>query len=71
MFLTSGRGIVFMESGSGKLKDPLAKLTFAAAPTAIQLSSYTASHQQLDCLVGFTTGDIFWFGESTLLVIAL
>lgn len=45
-------------------QDALCRVTFSVAPTCIDVNQHTATSQQLDVLVGFVSGDIFWFGAS-------
>lgn len=37
---------------------------FGMAPTCVDVNQHTASSSQIDVLVGFQNGDIFWFGAS-------
>lgn len=62
-FYTLGKGVIWSEIQVGRPKEHLCKITFSVAPTAIDVCQATATHQQLDVLVGFITGDIFWFGK--------
>lgn len=45
-----------------RLQEALARVVFNIAPTCIDVNQHTASHAQIDVLVGFSNGDIFWFG---------
>ncbi|KAF8590025.1 WD40 repeat-like protein [Ramaria rubella] len=44
-----------------KAKDPLARITFSAFPTCHDVNRTTASHDHLDVVIGFSTGDLIWF----------
>lgn len=65
-FYTLGKGVVWSEIVPGRPKDHLCKVTFSVPPTCIDVCQATASHQQLDVLIGFATGDIFWFGKYSI-----
>lgn len=47
-------------SPRAKFRDPVAKLAFAAIPTCTAVNYATLSHERIDILVGFHTGDIVW-----------
>lgn len=47
-------------------QEPLARVAFAAHPTCHDVNHSTASHEHLDIIIGFQTGDLIWFGESVL-----
>ncbi|SCZ97719.1 BZ3500_MvSof-1268-A1-R1_Chr4-3g07404 [Microbotryum saponariae] len=64
-FYTHGKGVVWCEIGQGRPKEAIARVMFSIAPTCVDVNRHTASHAQLDVLVGFCNGDIFWFGRST------
>lgn len=42
------------------LQDPIARLSFAAAPTSIAINQTTLSSDRIDIVVGFSTGDLLW-----------
>ncbi|SCV69072.1 BQ2448_2092 [Microbotryum intermedium] len=42
-------------------QEAIARVMFSIAPTCVDVDRHTASHSQLDVLVGFCNGDIFWF----------
>ncbi|KAM0756354.1 WD40 repeat-like protein [Meredithblackwellia eburnea MCA 4105] len=60
-FYTTGKSVVWVELGQGRPKEALCRVTFSIAPTCIDVNQHTASPSQLDVLVGFANGDIFWF----------
>ncbi|KDE08072.1 hypothetical protein MVLG_01772 [Microbotryum lychnidis-dioicae p1A1 Lamole] len=60
-FYTYGKGVVWCEIGQGRPKEAIARVMFSIAPTCVDVNRHTASHAQLDVLVGFCNGDIFWF----------
>ncbi len=45
-------------------QEALARVAFAAHPTCHDVNHSTASHEHLDIVIGFQTGDLIWFGES-------
>ena len=45
-------------------QEALARVAFAAHPTCHDVNHFTASHEHLDIIIGFQTGDLIWFGES-------
>lgn len=47
-------------------QEAMARILFSAIPTCIDVNQYTASPTQIDVLVGFNSGDIFWFGACGL-----
>ncbi|GAA5957676.1 hypothetical protein JCM3765_001476 [Sporobolomyces pararoseus] len=63
-FQTMGKGVFWSEIAKGK-KDPLSRIVFSAFPTCIDVSQHTASHTQIDLLIGFATGDIIWIDPLT------
>ncbi|KAL8283610.1 hypothetical protein RQP46_005405 [Phenoliferia psychrophenolica] len=61
VFYTIGKGVVWAELSQGRPKDALCRVTFSTPPTCIDINQHTASANQLDVIVGFSNGDIFWF----------
>lgn len=47
-------------SPRAKFRDPVARLAFAATPTCTAINYSTLSHERMDLLIGFHTGDIIW-----------
>lgn len=47
-------------SPRAKFRDPIAKIGFAASPTCTAVNLNTLSHERIDLLIGFHTGDIVW-----------
>jgi hypothetical protein len=45
-------------------QEALVRVAFAAHPTCHDVNHSTASHEHLDLIIGFQTGDLIWFGES-------
>ncbi|KAM0792236.1 hypothetical protein ACM66B_004931 [Microbotryomycetes sp. NB124-2] len=60
-FWTQSKSVVWSEIMPSRPKEALARVVFSAAPTCVDVNQHTASHNQIDVLVGFNTGDIFWF----------
>lgn len=52
--------LLFDISPRAKFRDPVAKLAFAAVPTCTAINYSTLSHERMDVLIGFHTGDIIW-----------
>ena len=46
---------------TGGEQEPIARVTFGNSPTCVDVNQYTAGPNQVDGLVGFVSGDIFWF----------
>jgi catabolite repression protein CreC len=44
-------------------QEPLARITFSAYPTCHDVNRATLSPERMDVIIGFTTGDLVWFGE--------
>ncbi|GAA5922007.1 hypothetical protein JCM1841_000733 [Sporobolomyces salmonicolor] len=63
-FQTIGKAVVWNEIGKGK-KDLLSRIVFSSFPTCIDANKHTASHNQIDLLVGFASGDIVWMDPLT------
>ncbi|GAA5905018.1 WD40 repeat domain-containing protein [Sporobolomyces salmoneus] len=63
-FQTMSKGVFWSEIAKGK-KDPLSRIIFSAFPTCIDVNQHTASHTQIDLLIGFATGDIVWIDPLT------
>lgn len=45
------------------VQEALVRVAFAAHPTCHDVNHSTASHEHLDLIIGFQTGDLIWFGE--------
>ncbi|KIJ27834.1 hypothetical protein M422DRAFT_261873 [Sphaerobolus stellatus SS14] len=58
LFYNYGKSFYWTEV---KAKDPLARITFGAFPTCHDVNKTTASHERLDVIIGFNTGDLVWF----------
>lgn len=41
-------------------QDPIARLSFASQPTSVSVNTATLSHDRLDIIIGFASGDILW-----------
>ncbi|GAA5931461.1 uncharacterized protein JCM15063_001474 [Sporobolomyces koalae] len=63
-FQTMSKGVFWSEIGKGK-KEPLSRIIFSSFPTCINANQHTASHLQIDLLVGFASGDIIWIDPLT------
>ncbi|GAA5848601.1 hypothetical protein JCM8547_004569 [Rhodosporidiobolus lusitaniae] len=63
-FQTIGKTVLWSDVGTGK-KEPLSKIIFSTFPTCIDANQHTASHQQVDILIGFSSGDIVWVDPLT------
>lgn len=58
---TSTKGVHIMDiSPRAKSRDPIARIAFSATPTCAAVNNATLTHERLDILVGFNTGDIIW-----------
>jgi catabolite repression protein CreC len=49
---------------TSSLQEALARVAFAVHPTCHDVNHTTASHEHLDLIIGFQTGDLIWLGES-------
>ena len=48
---------------STSAQDPLTRISFSAYPTCHDVNQATVSHEHIDVIIGFNTGDLVWFGE--------
>ncbi|KAF8891256.1 catabolite repression protein creC [Infundibulicybe gibba] len=53
------KSFLWVEAGS-KAREPLSRITFSAHPTCHDVNVATASHERLDIIIGFSTGDLVW-----------
>ncbi|KDQ61162.1 hypothetical protein JAAARDRAFT_55864 [Jaapia argillacea MUCL 33604] len=60
LFYNSSKNFLWAEAGA-KAKEPLARITFTAYPTCHDVNIATASHERIDVIIGFNTGDLVWF----------
>ncbi|KZO90507.1 WD40 repeat-like protein [Calocera viscosa TUFC12733] len=60
VFYNGAKSFFWYEIGGG-MKEPLARVTFAAFPTCHDLNRATSGSEALDLLIGFNTGDIMWY----------
>ncbi|CAE6535863.1 unnamed protein product [Rhizoctonia solani] len=60
MFYNAGKSFYWMDV-SGKLKEPLARISFSQYPTCHAVNTLTSSSTCLDIVIGFNTGDLIWF----------
>ncbi|SPC62867.1 related to WD40 repeat protein CreC [Ustilago sp. UG-2017b] len=44
----------------GRTKESLARITFTASPSAHDINQFTRTHDRLDIVIGFVTGDLVW-----------
>ncbi|WWD18757.1 hypothetical protein CI109_103212 [Kwoniella shandongensis] len=58
-FWNLGRTFAWGEEG-GKVKEPLARVTFSQISTCHAVSTYTVSPERVDIIVGFASGDLVW-----------
>ncbi|KAH9993809.1 WD40-repeat-containing domain protein [Russula vinacea] len=65
MFYNSAKNFYWVEAGV-QAKESLARVTFAAHPTCHDVNHSTASHEHLDLIIGFQTGDLIWFDPIAL-----
>ncbi|KAG5645577.1 hypothetical protein DXG03_005715 [Asterophora parasitica] len=59
LFYNIAKSWLWVESGS-KSKDPLCRITFSHYPTCHDVNISTASHERLDVVIGFSSGDLVW-----------
>ncbi|KZT55092.1 WD40 repeat-like protein [Calocera cornea HHB12733] len=59
-FYNGAKSFFWYELGAG-MKEPLARVTFAAFPTCHDINRHTSGSDALDLLIGFNTGDIMWY----------
>ncbi|KAI0064535.1 WD40 repeat-like protein [Artomyces pyxidatus] len=64
IFYNSAKNIYWVEAGL-KSKEPLARIHFSAYPTCHDVNQSTVSHEHLDIIIGFNTGDLVWFDPIT------
>ncbi|KAG1470567.1 hypothetical protein G6F56_002608 [Rhizopus delemar] len=61
LFYNCGTSFVWMDA-SGHPKEPLSRTVFTrACPTSHDVNLLTRAADQLDLIIGFTSGDIIWF----------
>ncbi|KAF8744004.1 WD40 repeat-like protein, partial [Rhizoctonia solani] len=60
MFYNAGKSFYWMDV-SGKLREPLARISFSQFPTCHAVNTLTSSSTCLDIVIGFNTGDLIWF----------
>ncbi|KAI0320754.1 WD40 repeat-like protein [Amylostereum chailletii] len=67
LFYNSAKNFYWLEAGN-KIKacEPLARISFSAYPTCHAVNQYTATHDHLDIIIGFQTGDLIWFDPVSL-----
>jgi hypothetical protein len=46
----------------GRRQEPYARITFSAYPTCHDVNLATVAPDRVDIIIGFSTGDIVWFG---------
>ncbi|KAN0064747.1 hypothetical protein ACQY0O_001804 [Thecaphora frezii] len=59
-FLNNARSFFWLSDTSGKMKEALARISFSASPSCHDVNQFTRSHDRLDIVVGFVTGDLMW-----------
>ncbi|THH29578.1 hypothetical protein EUX98_g4601 [Antrodiella citrinella] len=60
LFYNTAKTFIWTEAGS-KPKEPLAKIFFSSYPTCHDVNTTTISHDRIDIIIGFNTGDLLWF----------
>lgn len=65
LFYNTSKNLYWVEVGV-KAKEALVRIAFAAHPTCHDVNHATASHEHLDLIVGFQTGDLIWFDPFSL-----
>ncbi|KAH8099529.1 WD40-repeat-containing domain protein [Cristinia sonorae] len=68
LFYNTAKTFIWTEAGSkpkvrDSLQEPLAKIFFSSYPTCHDVNLTTVSHDRIDIIIGFNTGDLLWFGE--------
>jgi hypothetical protein len=48
-----------------QVQEPLARVAFSAYPTCHDINLETVATDRLDVVIGFSTGDLVWFGEQS------
>ncbi|KAI0042698.1 WD40 repeat-like protein [Auriscalpium vulgare] len=64
VFYNSAKNLYWVEGGQ-KSKEPLARIAFSAFPTCHDVNQSTVSHEHLDIIIGYNTGDLLWFDPIT------
>ncbi|KAH9071199.1 WD40 repeat-like protein [Lactarius deliciosus] len=65
LFYNSSKNLYWVEAGV-KAKEALVRVAFAAHPTCHDVNHATASHEHLDLIIGFQTGDLIWLDPFSL-----
>ncbi|KAH9958312.1 WD40 repeat-like protein [Russula dissimulans] len=65
LFYNSAKNLYWVEAGV-QTKEALVRVAFTAYPTCHDVNHATASHEHLDLIIGFQTGDLIWFDPITL-----
>ncbi|TFY70270.1 hypothetical protein EVG20_g2740 [Dentipellis fragilis] len=60
LFYNSAKSFYWVEVGV-KAKDALSRISFSAFPTCHDVNQATISHERIDIIIGFHTGDLVWF----------
>ncbi|KAF8643790.1 hypothetical protein AX16_008809 [Volvariella volvacea WC 439] len=69
-FYNLGKTFFWLEPGP-KSKEPLGRIGFSAWPTCHDVNATTASHDHLDVIIGFNTGDLIWLDPISLRYVRL
>ncbi|KAI9446155.1 WD40 repeat-like protein [Lactarius indigo] len=65
LFYNSSKNLYWVEAGV-KAKEALVRVAFATHPTCHDVNHATASHEHLDLIIGFQTGDLIWLDPFSL-----
>ncbi|TCD70918.1 hypothetical protein EIP91_000824 [Steccherinum ochraceum] len=62
LFYNTAKTFIWTEAGT-KPKEPLAKIFFSSYPTCHDVNMTTMTHERIDIIIGFNTGDLLWYGR--------
>ncbi|EPQ30360.1 uncharacterized protein PFL1_01886 [Pseudozyma flocculosa PF-1] len=60
VFLNNARSFFWLADTTGRMKEALARISFSASPSCHDVNQFTRSHDRLDIVIGFVTGDLLW-----------
>ena len=64
--VTASKSLVWFANIGGKIREPLARVTFSSTPTCHDINQFTRCGERLDVVVGFTHGDVLWVDPVTM-----
>ncbi|WFC98237.1 hypothetical protein MYAM1_000962 [Malassezia yamatoensis] len=65
-FVVASKSLLWYADVGAQIREPIARVSFSAAPCCLDVNQFTQSTERLDIVVGFASGDLLWIEPVSL-----